>query len=1320
MTKTELIVFHRPNSGGLVSIADSSPTSSNYTYQQRANPNQPVDPVWIGISRPSGQSGQGVRVDLYDNISIPLTYTILDVREPDKRKTSWSKSIKIPGTKNNNRIFTHIYELGKDGWVTIGNTSVYQGFNPNIRKEVIILNDGIQVFKGNMQLKSVTKDRDGNVEYDIALSGDLTSLFFDVGNAKLSDLDFSEWDHEWSRLNIMNSWSGSLLRNNAGYQGKTFTSVGTKITKLRRQESTGRLMITMQTNHNLSEEDWVRVQVYGSGANQYFSTANGEWCVAEVIDTKTFTVNYPYPKGLLAWGQVSGDASDVSGWNFLVSKVTYTGRGYIYPMVSWGEEYDQNSFPVTSFVPGYYAKELWDKIFESTNSSYESDFLDSQFFKRLIIIQKRSEYKAADSDVKSRTFRVGTTASFTTVTTGGFGANGNGDNKIKNASSTYPGYLSMFLINSSGATSSQSDPSLFYNTLSNDYSPTSLQNRFRFNLDSYNSLAGTGSFCDGDCDGYNGAATGGPVYDNWDKSNYKWYVHKSGEYQISAALKLSAWMDMNGFVGTTANGTASFWFGTVSSTQSCRYYPRAEGTWEPFGDLNGGQQATGVRVHAALRRKRQGQVSTVCEQFIEFRTNGSQYWDKRIHTDANPAPGWKYFGRYQPTSWENRDISLNFKGYFNQQDEVWLEVRAFNQFKNIVSAVPATTRKLAVCFYEMANVRGGGIYIPLDIMGDFFVRIEPVAYMWNAPSTKSTENSTIRAQEFLPKDMTCKDFLLSIIKMFNLHIEADRTVERKYYIEPRDDYYYDGSGGTSDYVDWTTKVDEDSVEIVPLGALISKYYTFENKEEQDYWNKKFKEERGRPYMKYTKEVENDFLKNETKITVPLGSTVMISNPEGTDVVMPSVVQRENNGPQKPVTNSAPRMLIWGGIRPYSKQGLFIPDLATGLDPTTVQSGWQGWEMLSSLEVVGGANAATSSGGLAFYPYAGTVDSPQDPMYDINWFNMEEGDFVYWDNARWSTHNLYNAYWKNFITEISDPSSSLIKCKVRLTPSDIFNLDFRKIYVIDRNYFRLQKVVDYDPNSDGLTQVELLKLKSPSRFTRRSVYNWEVFETTTIDKGTIPNVNVYTPPKPIKPNFGFTNTSIGNVSNNPSIGIKGKGNFVGSGKNIDVIGDENNIGDGVINININGGSGNAVAGGLRNVTLIGTSKKLISESDVTYINGVRYKNGVAISKCNVINGGVDRVSDPGLSLNSIINVVNGGEDVVSVKSSNSFENVINAGYDSILPDVAELGITTNTTPYPKTNLSGGAGYTSPTDTLTTIVRRAAESANNISTDFGESS
>ena len=373
--------------------------------------------------------------------------------------------------------------------------------------------------------------------------------------------------------------------------------------------------------------------------------------------------------------------------------------------------------------------------------------------------------------------------------------------------------------------------------------------------------------------------------------------------------------------------------------------------------------------------------------------------------------------------------------------------------------------------------------------------------------------------------MTCKDFLLSIIKMFNLHIESDKQIERLYYIEPRDTYYKTGSGGATDYVDWSEKVDKDSVDIIPMGELIAKYYTFQNKEENDFWNTKFKTDRGRPYSKYTKEVANDFLKNEVKIEIPLGTTVMINNPDNSDVVMPAIIQKEANGSAKPVSNSAARILIWGGLRPYTMyRGTSVINL------TNAQGSQPGWELLSSLAVAG-SNSATASV-YTTYPYAGTVDSPADPQYDINWYNMEQGDFVYWDNARWTNENLYNKYWSNFINEISDPASKVIIAKLRLVNKDIYNLDFRKIYVIDGHYLRLQKVIDYDAVNNGMTTCEFLKLKSPSKYKRRSVitdsngFSNPVFNQV-IDT-TRPIISVVVEVAPIKrtPQFGYQNTTPG--------------------------------------------------------------------------------------------------------------------------------------------------------------------------------------------------
>ena len=123
----------------------------------------------------------------------------------------------------------------------------------------------------------------------------------------------------------------------------------------------------------------------------------------------------------------------------------------------------------------------------------------------------------------------------------------------------------------------------------------------------------------------------------------------------------------------------------------------------------------------------------------------------------------------------------------------------------------------------------------------------------------------------------------------------------------------------------------------------------------------------------------------------------------------------------------------------------------------------------------------------------------------------------------------------------------------------------------------------------------------------------------------------------------------------------------------------------------------------NVNIIGTDKKYIAESDVTYINNIRYKDGIAISKSNVINGGLD-VSVIRQSASSNANVINASEDVVITAGSFTYENVINAGQDNILPDVKELGITTTVNPNPRTNLSGSFTLNTGSQSVAQIIRQ----------------
>ena len=115
------------------------------------------------------------------------------------------------------------------------------------------------------------------------------------------------------------------------------------------------------------------------------------------------------------------------------------------------------------------------------------------------------------------------------------------------------------------------------------------------------------------------------------------------------------------------------------------------------------------------------------------------------------------------------------------------------------------------------------------------------------------------------------------------------------------------------------------------------------------------------------------------------------------------------------------------------------------------------------------------------------DDPYNPTEDLG-FNLTNE--VYWANAfnnviTFNNTNLYNKFYKKFIEEITDPNSKIVNAHFYLTPSDIANLSFKKQYYFEGQYFRLNKVENYNP-SNPLTKCEFLKIKEATVFSRSTV------------------------------------------------------------------------------------------------------------------------------------------------------------------------------------------------------------------------------------------
>lgn len=1057
-------------------------------------------------------TGNQFTLDLYKDVPIPITYTITDIREPNKRQTPYSKTITIPGTKKNNRIFSHIWKIDAEST-----------FNPNLKKQCVVQQDGIEVLSGTIQLKRIMP----NGDYEIVLYGHLSNLFYDMGESKLSDLDFSEYSHPWTLDTITKSWDQSIIKRGAVVNN--FVNGTTRTLSQMNYGELGRVEFTTTSGHGFQVGDYV--QVFNSD-----DRLNGVHIVTKIYSGTKFQINFKYPVSM-SQGTITGS----------IRKHTPTGEGYVYPIVNYGRS-NGDYYDVEDLLPSLYIKTIVDKIFQTANCTYESNFFNSDFFKHLIFVYSKQEgrIQLSTNELNRRAFRARTTATFS------YGI----------SDVTGPVYAPTINLpitddgsnGTSGQNSQMFDPSQVFNT-----------------------------------------------------SDYRWRPNENGRYKVIGNFTLDSYFQLGETI--TINGTNNsffYWQGSDPGQApgpnsrnigyvSFQWYVKRGGIDQPLGS------PTNV------------QFSTV--EFI--RANGTY------------STGLQY---YMPA----QKVTVECEADFVKTDEVFLVIKTWK------------TRSGSSLFTQLRYVTGpsGQRIIWAPVRGTQTIRIYPNGIVYNFPSDFAIEGGTVNPSVMMPTTMTCNDFLTSLMKMFNLYVEEDRNTPRKYIIEPRDDYFY-----VNQYVDWTKKVDIMTMTQIPMGDLLAKKYVFKYKDDTDYYNKLYKDAQSESYGQITVDIPNDFLKNTITIETGFAPTPLVNLPKSSgqnrnDTIVPRIVNSTGTDAFEPVQH-VPRILHYTGKKPIDQ-------------PLKIQSKF---------------TTIADRASYNFYPFAGNVDYAADPYYDLNFYYTKQ---VYYDYAVWSNWNLYNTFYRKMIEEISDRGSRVVTFDVYLTPNDIRNLDFRKIYTIDNVYYRLNKIIDYDASARGrLTKVEMSKFKTKAKWSRNSLWSgggsdvyFDVI--TNYERGIVTKVFERPPLK--DPGVVASDNNTINPTTISNIRPVGRNNILGSNlRNVRIQGDENSIAAGSVNVFIQNGNGNSVAGNVQNVTLIGTDKVFVNESNVTYINNVRYVLGVPVSRSNVIDGGQD-VAYKRNGPNTVINRIDAGENIVLPSGSQTYEQQIDAGSDRVLPDLPDYGIT----------------------------------------------
>ena len=164
---------------------------------------------------------EGRRLDVFEGLDFSFNYSIADIREPDKRSTEYTKTIKCPGTQNNDELFGHIYDFNIGNNYDPTETNLEVNFNPNKKATVDVSHDGIRVMRGSMQLRRIVKKKTGYT-YEVVFVGQLVNIFSVLGNKSISGndsegvdyIDFSDLDHTYNMEAQQASWTTPI---GAGY-----------------------------------------------------------------------------------------------------------------------------------------------------------------------------------------------------------------------------------------------------------------------------------------------------------------------------------------------------------------------------------------------------------------------------------------------------------------------------------------------------------------------------------------------------------------------------------------------------------------------------------------------------------------------------------------------------------------------------------------------------------------------------------------------------------------------------------------------------------------------------------------------------------------------------------------------------------------------------------------------------------------------------------------------------------------------------------------------------------------------------------------------
>tara|TARA_R110000851_G_scaffold197235_1_gene348286 strand:+ start:5410 stop:8367 length:2958 start_codon:yes stop_codon:yes gene_type:complete len=322
------------------------------------------------------------------------------------------------------------------------------------------------------------------------------------------------------------------------------------------------------------------------------------------------------------------------------------------------------------------------------------------------------------------------------------------------------------------------------------------------------------------------------------------------------------------------------------------------------------------------------------------------------------------------------------------------------------------------------------------------------------------------------------DFIKGIAHAFNLQMTTDEGT-KTITIEPFNEFYK----GYGQAIDWTYKLDRsnetvDKWDDVDLKRdLIFKYKSDDNDGMVEYRGNQFFDEVHDEYP-YKQKLNKRFQSGTSEFENPFFSgTFSGKNSDTTQVITDTafsgglfterVFMQSEARPDKGF-DFEPRLLYWNKYSPSGVTSSFAKYARV-----------QTWE--SAIQQISADSSFTGLSGI--FPQATMINQDDISSPNLAYGNAWVRDY---DDATTTyaspvvSKGLYDTYYYSMF-EMIKSNPRLRISKFSLDIRDIVELDFTKLIYVDGSYWRLNRVVDYSPNKNISTKVELIEWEEVGAF-----------------------------------------------------------------------------------------------------------------------------------------------------------------------------------------------------------------------------------------------